>query len=89
MTATLLAAYIAVSWLNIITPGPAVLLAVRNGTRHGVRSAVCSSLGNVCGLFMLSASAMLGLGAVVASSALLFTVLKIVGAAYLIYPGRH
>jgi homoserine/homoserine lactone efflux protein len=49
-----------------------------------------SSLGNVTGLFLLSAAAMLGLGVVLQSSALLFAALKIAGAAYLIYLGlRH
>ena len=42
------------------------------------------------GLFLLSAAAMLGLGVVLQSSALLFTLVKVAGAAYLLYIGlRH
>jgi len=66
------------------------MLAIRNGAAGGVRAVVPSTLGNVTGLFLLSAAAMLGLGVVLQSSALLFTALKIAGAAYLIYVGlRH
>lgn len=88
-TQTLLA-YTLVAAVSVITPGPASILAMRNGAAGGLRAVLPSSLGNVTGLFLLSAAAMLGLGVVLQSSALLFAALKIAGATYLIYLGlRH
>lgn len=90
MNASLLLAYSAVAAVAIVSPGPAVLLALRNGAMHGPRAVVWSSLGNVCGLFCLSSAAMLGLGALLMSSALLFALVKAMGAFYLCYVGlRH
>lgn len=80
----------AVAVLAILSPGPATLLAVRNGSAFGPRSALWSSFGNVCGLFCVSAATMLGLGVVLKSSALLFGAVKTIGALYLFYIGlRH
>ncbi|MET1080794.1 MAG: LysE family translocator [Pseudomonas sp.] len=85
-----LLAYTAVAALAILSPGPAMLLALRNGMSFGVRSVVWSSLGNISALFCLSAAAMLGLGLLLKSSALLFGLVKILGALYLFYIGwRH
>lgn len=79
-----------VAGVAIVSPGPAVLLAIRNGAALGMRSVVWSSLGNVCGIFCLSLAAMLGLGVLLMSSALLFTLVKLLGAMYLFYLGvRH
>ena len=83
MHAHTLVAFTAVAALAILSPGPATLLALRNSIAWGPRSAVWSTLGNVCGLFGLSAAAMLGLGVVLQSSALLFGVVKLLGAGYL------
>jgi threonine/homoserine/homoserine lactone efflux protein len=75
---------------SILSPGPAVLLALRNGVAFGMRAVVWSSLGNVTGLFLLSVGAMLGLGALLKSSVLLFASVKVLGALYLFYIGaRH
>jgi homoserine/homoserine lactone efflux protein len=79
-----------VAWLSILTPGPAVLLALRNGASRGLRSVLWSSLGNVTGIFCLSLASMLGLGAVLKSSAIVFGAVKVLGALYLFYLGiRH
>jgi homoserine/homoserine lactone efflux protein len=76
-----------VTLLVAFTPGPAVLLAVSNSIAVGPRRAMISSLGNAVGLFMVSAAAMAGLGVVLTTSASAFMVLKVAGAAYLIYLG--
>ncbi len=82
--------YLAVASLAILSPGPAILLALRNGIAFGIRSVIWSSLGNVSGIFCLSAAAMLGLGVLLKSSALLFGAVKLLGAMYLFYVGvRH
>ncbi len=82
-----LLAFTAVAAVAIVSPGPATLLALRNSMAWGPRRAIWSTLGNVCGLFCLSAAAMLGLGVLLQSSALLFGAVKLIGAAYLFYVG--
>lgn len=80
----------AVAGVAIVSPGPAILLAIRNGAAFGMRAVAWSSLGNVSGIFCLSAAALLGLGVVLMSSAFLFTLVKLLGALYLFYIGiRH
>ncbi len=79
--------FLAVAVIAIMTPGPAILLAISNSIRFGVRAVFFSSLGNVCGLLMLSTAAIFGLGAVLKTSTTLFLLIKLFGAAYLIYLG--
>ncbi|RCL24794.1 LysE family translocator [Pseudomonas sp. AFG_SD02_1510_Pfu_092] len=80
-------AFTLVAAIAIASPGPATLMAINNSLAHGQRSAIWSSLGNGSGLFCLSAAAMLGLGALLASSEMLFNAVKILGAGYLFYLG--
>ncbi|POA50406.1 LysE family translocator [Pseudomonas sp. MPR-ANC1] len=80
-------AFTLVAAIAIASPGPATLMAINNSLAHGQRSTIWSSLGNASGLFCLSAAAMLGLGAVLASSEWLFNAVKIIGAGYLFYLG--
>ena len=76
-----------VAFLNIISPGPAILLAISNGVSAGLRVVMVSSLGNILGLFVLSSVSMFGLGAILHTSAFLFLLIKIIGAGYLVYLG--
>jgi homoserine/homoserine lactone efflux protein len=76
-----------VALLTTFSPGPAVLMAIANSVASGPRRALIGALGNALGLFVVSATAMLGMGVVLATSASAFTALKIAGAAYLIYLG--
>lgn len=73
--------------LATFTPGPAVLLAISNSVSSRPRSALVCSLGNALGLFIVSGVAMAGMGVVLATSVVAFTVLKVLGALYLIYLG--
>lgn len=84
-----LLAFTLVAAIAIASPGPATLMAINNSLAHGQRSAVWSSLGNATGLFCLSAAAMLGLGALLASSEMLFNAVKVIGAGYLFYLGAR
>ena len=85
-----LIAFAAVAAMAILSPGPAVLLSLRNGATLGARAVAWSAFGNVCGVCCLSTAAMLGLGVVLKSSAVLFGLVKIAGALYLFYVGlRH
>ena len=79
--------YVTVSLVAIISPGPAVLLAINNAIVYDLKATAFSTLGNALGLFILSGAAMLGLGLVLQTSLVLFTLFKIAGALYLIYLG--
>lgn len=90
MTSQTLLAFAAIATLAIASPGPAVLLSLRNGATLGPRSVTWSALGNICGVCCLSIAAICGLGVVLESSAMLFGVVKLAGALYLFYVGiRH
>lgn len=76
-----------VGFAAIASPGPAILLAISNSVRFGMAKVLLSSLGNITGLFILSTAAIFGLGAILKTSTQLFWLVKIIGAAYLIYLG--
>jgi len=69
------------------TPGPAVLFIMTNSTLHGWRKALMCALGNITGLFCLGILAVTGLGAILKTSVIIFSIVKYAGAAYLIYLG--
>ena len=79
--------YFVVSFFYIISPGPAVFLAISNGITTNMRTVAISSFGNIIGLFLLSTISILGLGALLLASSTLFVIVKLIGASYLIYLG--
>ena len=79
--------FIAAGLLLNLTPGPDVVYIVTNGLKHGARAGVVAALGITAGCFVHIFAAALGVSALLAASATAFTVLKWVGAAYLVYVG--
>lgn len=79
--------FIAAGWLLNLTPGPDVLYIVSTALKSGVRAGIVAALGIVSGCFVHVFAAALGVGALLATSATAFTVLKWVGAAYLMWMG--
>ena len=79
--------FIAAGILLNLTPGPDVLYIVSNALRSGARSGVVAGLGITAGCFMHVFAAAVGVSALLATSATAFTVLKWVGAAYLLWVG--
>ena len=79
--------FVIVSLVPVISPGPGIFLGLSNALRYGPQATVFSSLGNALGLLILGYLAAFGMGAIMASSAILFTIMKILGAGYLIYLG--
>ena len=79
--------YTIVALFYVISPGPAIFLALVNGMSGNFKAVLLSSLGNISGLFLLSLVSIVGLGALITASAALFLVVKIIGAAYLMYLG--
>lgn len=71
----------------IVIPGPSVVFVVGRAVSYGHRVALASVVGNTAGLFVVMTLVALGLGAVVAESIVVFTVIKLAGAAYLVWLG--
>ncbi|HEY5598697.1 MAG TPA: LysE family translocator [Kiloniellales bacterium] len=87
MTLHLWLAFVVASGVLLLIPGPTVLLVIGYALSEGRRSALSVLTGVALGDFVAMSLSVLGLGAVLAASATAFTVLKWVGAAYLIYLG--
>jgi homoserine/homoserine lactone efflux protein len=79
--------FIAVAVLPAISPGPGILLTVSNSLRYGARATIYSAAGNSIGLTVMGFAVGFGLAAILAVSTLAFTIVKLVGAAYLVYLG--
>jgi threonine/homoserine/homoserine lactone efflux protein len=69
------------------SPGPAMALILRRSALHGFRAAVPTVLGLELGLYLWALMAGAGLAAVVAASRTAYLVLRVVGAAVLVYLG--
>ncbi len=80
-------AFTAASAVLLIIPGPTILLVVSYALGQGWRSALPVATGVALGDFTAMTLSMLGVGAILAASATIFTALKWLGAAYLIYLG--
>lgn len=83
----LIVPYVALIVLLTITPGPDMLLVLRNGLRGGGEAAWLTGVGCCAGIAVHAVAATVGLSALLAASAEAFTVLKLAGAAYLIWLG--
>jgi len=70
-----------------LTPGPDVLFIITHALRRGLRAGVAAALGIGAGCFVHILAAALGVSALLAASGTAFTVLKWVGAAYLLWVG--
>lgn len=82
-----LVAFIAASVVIIVIPGPSVLFVIGRSIALGRRAGVLSVVGNTLGTTPAVIAVAFGVGAIVASSIVAFTVLKIVGAIYLVWLG--
>lgn len=87
MDSTQLILFLFTSLILIATPGPDMLLVMSRSIAMGQKAGIFTAAGISTGLLGHTLLATLGLGAVLQASELLFTALKFVGAAYLIYLG--
>lgn len=71
----------------LVVPGPAVIYITTRSIDQGLAAGFASVFGIAAGTVVHTAAAALGLSALLASSALAFNVVKLVGAGYLIYLG--
>lgn len=82
-----LMAYVAVVLGFVFIPGPATLLTVARATSSGTRVGIATGAGVAAGDVFHTVMAMVGISAIIATSATLFSIVKYIGAAYLVYLG--
>ncbi|RFU87954.1 LysE family translocator [Streptomyces triticagri] len=87
VSADRLLAFAAMSLLLIVIPGPSVLFVIGRALAQGRRAALTTVAGNTVGAYLLVVAVACGVGAIVERSLLVFTALKLTGAAYLVFLG--
>ena len=80
-------AFVATAAVVLVIPGPTILLVVSYALGFGRKTALSTVAGVALGDLTAMTAAMLGLGALLATSFTVFTVLKWIGGAYLVYLG--
>jgi threonine/homoserine/homoserine lactone efflux protein len=81
------AGFVLASFILVIVPGPSVLFVISRGVALGRRAAVLTVLGNELGLFVQVLLVAAGVGAMVQRSVVAFEVLRLAGAAYIVFLG--
>lgn len=79
--------FLLVATATVFSPGPGVVMTLTNALRFGLRSTFGGILGVASGAMIVAALSATSVGVILASSALAFTVMKLIGGAYLIYLG--
>ena len=87
MTEIEFAIFVVASLLIIITPGQDLVLVFSRGISQGPRTGIVTAAGVSAGLLGHTIFAVIGLGALLVASELIFTIIKLVSASYLIYLG--
>lgn len=85
MTANVLIAFIAFAFVTSVTPGPNNMMLLASGVNFGLRRSVPHMLGISLGFMLLVMAVGLGLGQVFEQQPLLYSLLRYLGAAYLLY----
>lgn len=80
-------AFFAASWVIAISPGSGAVLSMSHGLAYGVRHSSATIAGLQLGLAVILLIAGVGVGALLLASATAFTVVKVLGAAYLMWLG--
>jgi homoserine/homoserine lactone efflux protein len=83
----LFAAFLIITTVLIILPGPIVTLVIATGASQGVRAALITVAGTSAGNAVLLGAIAFGLGWVLQNAATLFEIMRWTGAAYLIWLG--
>ncbi len=79
--------FIGVAAIVVLVPGADMAVVARNTVASGRRAGLRTATGTILGLSVHAAAAVVGLSAVIAASATAFNVVKLLGAAYLIWLG--
>ncbi|MGD1863332.1 MAG: LysE family translocator [Phormidesmis sp.] len=84
---TTLFTYLVVLLGFVFIPGPAVLMTLARASSSGTRIGIATALGIAAGDFFHTVMAVVGMSAIILASAFLFSLIKYLGAAYLVYLG--
>ncbi len=79
--------FIAFALVIIAIPGPSVMFAISRALVLGRRGAILTVVGNGIGVFVQALAVSVGLGVIIESNEVLLTVIRLAGAAFLIYLG--
>ena len=82
-----LLAFTLISFVLIIVPGPNVLFVISRSLMLGRAAGVGTATGGQIGVYLQVVAVAFGVGALVERSVAVFTVIKLAGAAYLVYLG--
>jgi threonine/homoserine/homoserine lactone efflux protein len=82
-----LLAFTVASFLLIVVPGPSVLFVISRGVALGRRAAVLTVVGNSLGVFVQALLVAIGIGSLVQRSVVVYEVLRLGGAAYIVFLG--
>ncbi|PSW21292.1 LysE family translocator [Photobacterium sanctipauli] len=80
-------AFVAASLVLTATPGPSIFLGIVHAINYGEKRVIYTALGDICANFIQMVLVAVGLGVIIASSELAFTVIKWLGAVTLFYMG--
>ena len=80
-------AFVGISLVVIMSPGPDTVMVTKNAVMYGRRSAYGTAFGVSTGLLLWTVAAAVGIAALIRASAVAFTVVKLIGAAYLVWLG--
>jgi RhtB (resistance to homoserine/threonine) family protein len=87
MTTTQVVAFAAAIGLGAMSPGPDFAVVVRQAVTSGRRAGLATAAGVAVGILVWVLAATTGVAALLAASAVAFTVVKVIGAGYLLYLG--
>ncbi len=79
--------FLVVAALTVLSPGPGVLMTLTNSLRFGLNGSIGGIFGIACGNAVVALVSATSLGVLLAHSATAFTVIKYLGAAYLVFMG--
>ncbi|KAB7610472.1 LysE family translocator [Amylibacter sp. SFDW26] len=87
METTTYLTFLVVVFAVLIAPGPSVTISMAHGAKFGAGRAAITGLGDISANLLQMIAAVAGLGAIISQSAILFSFIKWVGVAYLLYLG--
>ncbi|MFT4020844.1 MAG: LysE family translocator [Acinetobacter sp.] len=79
--------FVTIAFLTVLSPGPGVLFTITNSINYGVRTALFGITGLIIGMFVIAVISASGVGLILTSNPTVFSILKYIGAFYLMYLG--
>lgn len=89
MSLTTLLTFVLISAAQVAAPGPSTVFLVNNAIAYGPRRAIVALSGDLAAIIILASLSAVGVGALLAANTVLFTVLRLAGAIYLLWLGMR